>query len=76
MDPITILGAVAACAQLATLITRVTSNLATLKAQWSEGAQSLQLLIARLTSIRAALAQISDWADVNASNESQGQRNM
>ncbi|KAK4107698.1 hypothetical protein N656DRAFT_470270 [Canariomyces notabilis] len=49
MDPLTIFGAAAACAQLATLITRVTSNLIALKDRWSEGAQSLQLLVTKLS---------------------------
>jgi len=73
MEPLSILGAVAACAELTTLIVRVTSNLATLKVRWSEGARSLQLLIAKLSTIRAALAQVKDWAEFNATTSPNGE---
>lgn len=72
MEALTIVGAVAACAQLVDLATRVTANLGSLKRRWVDGAQSLQLLIAKLSTVRAALAQIKDWADFNASTSPGG----
>jgi hypothetical protein len=73
MEPLSIIGAVAACGELVTMIARVTSNLHTLKTRWTEGARSLQLLIGKLSSIRAALIQIKDWAEFNASTSPNGE---
>jgi hypothetical protein len=70
MEPLGIFGAIAACSQLATLITRVTKNVALLKRQWKDGERSLQLLIIRLSTIRAALTQIKDWSEFGASSAS------
>jgi hypothetical protein len=73
MDPLTITGAVAACAEIITLVGKVTTNIASLKARWTDGARSLQLLIAKLSTIRAALTQIKDWSDYNAASSPQGE---
>ena len=73
MEPLTIIGAVATCGELVTLIARVTTNLTALKVQWTEGARSLQLLIGKLSIIRAALAQVTDWADFSASTSPTGE---
>jgi hypothetical protein len=73
MDPITIIGAVAGATEIIALIARVTTNIAAVRAQWSESARSLQLLIAKLSTIRAALTQIKDWADFNASSSPKGE---
>jgi hypothetical protein len=72
MEPLSILGAVAACTEIVAVIARVTSNLHSLKQRWSEGARSLQLLIAKLSTVRAALAQVKDWAELNASTSPNG----
>ncbi|KAK4447932.1 hypothetical protein QBC34DRAFT_466496 [Podospora aff. communis PSN243] len=61
-----ILGAVASCTQLATMKIHVASNIASLKQQWSNGPQSLQLLIAKLSTIRVGLDQIKHWSDFSA----------
>ncbi|KAK0666808.1 ankyrin repeat-containing domain protein [Cercophora samala] len=73
MEPLSILGAVAACSEIVTVIARVTTNLHSLKQRWSEGARSLQLLIAKLSTVRAALAQVKDWAELNASTSPNGE---
>lgn len=72
MEPLSILGAVAACTEIVSVITRVTTNLHSLKQRWSEGARSLQLLIAKLSTVRSALAQVKDWAELNASTSPNG----
>lgn len=73
MEPLSIVGEVAACGELVSMIAGVTSNPHSLKVRWSEGARSLQLLIAKLSSVRAALAQIRDWAEFNASTSPNGE---
>ncbi len=73
MEPLSIIGAVAACSEIVTVIARVTTNLHSLKQRWSEGARSLQLLIAKLSTVRAALAQVKDWAEFNASTSPNGE---
>lgn len=73
MEPLSIIGAVAACSEIVTVIARVTTNLYSLKQRWSEGARSLQLLIAKLSTVRAALAQVKDWAELYASTSPDGE---
>jgi len=73
MDPLSTLGAVAACTELAKLIARVATNIASLKRQWSESDQSLQLLTLKLSTIRGALTQIKDWSDFSASSSPNGE---
>ncbi|KAK0715408.1 ankyrin repeat-containing domain protein [Lasiosphaeris hirsuta] len=73
MEPLSILGAVTACSEIVTVIARVTTNLYSLKQRWSEGARSLQLLIAKLSTVRAALTQVKDWAELNASTSPNGE---
>jgi hypothetical protein len=50
----------------------VTANLASLKLRWTEAARPLQLLIGKLSTVRAALTQIKDWADFNVSTSPNG----
>ncbi|KAK3293875.1 uncharacterized protein B0H64DRAFT_174561 [Chaetomium fimeti] len=50
-----------------------TTDLASMKTQWTEAARPLQLLIGKLSTLRAALAQIKDWVDFNASTSPNGE---
>jgi hypothetical protein len=64
-DPITIIGAVASCSDIVKIIVRITTNLSSLRSRWSEGDRSLQLLVQKLSTIRAALTEIETWAEFN-----------
>jgi hypothetical protein len=60
-DPISIIGAIAAYAEIVKIIVRISKNVASLRSRWSEGARSLQLLVQKLSAVRAVLTEIEDW---------------
>lgn len=73
MDPLTIIGAVAACSDIIKTIVRITTNLSKVRSRYSEGSRSVQLLAQKLSTIRAALTEIETWAEFNLASSSPGE---
>ncbi|KAH6680951.1 hypothetical protein B0J14DRAFT_275695 [Halenospora varia] len=65
MDP---LSASVACGSLLLTITRTTQMLVAVKAKYTEAPITIQLLMSELSTVKAALGQIRDWAEYNSSN--------
>lgn len=73
MDPLTIIGAVAACSDIIKIIVRITSNLSQVRSRWSEGGRPVQLLAQKLSTIRAALTEIETWAEFSLRSNPRGE---
>lgn len=72
MEPLSIIGAVAACSDIIKIIVRITTNLSKVRSRWAEGGRSVQLLAQKLTTIRTALCEIETWAEFNVRSSPQG----
>ncbi|KAF5134139.1 hypothetical protein E5D57_004771 [Metarhizium anisopliae] len=73
MDPLTIIGAVAACSDIIKIIVRITSNLSQVRSRWAEGGRPVQLLAQKLSTIRAALTEIETWAEFSLRSNPRGE---
>ena len=62
-DPITIIGAVGAMANIVDLITKSVKTLRELHDRYKEAELTLLNLASQLTALRAALSKIQDWMD-------------
>jgi hypothetical protein len=65
MDPITILGVLSASFQIAQYIGQTIHGLSTLRGKFKDADTTIRLLIGELSTIRAAVSQIRDWAKWN-----------
>ena len=65
MDPVTVIGIVSASVQIAQFIGSTIQGLNTLKGKFREADTTIRLLIGQLSTIKAAVFQIRDWADYN-----------
>jgi hypothetical protein len=68
MDPISIIGVASASAQIAQFITQTIQGLCTLRGKFKDADMTIRLLIAELSTIRAAVSQLRDWAEWNSSD--------
>ncbi|KID91246.1 ankyrin repeat protein [Metarhizium guizhouense ARSEF 977] len=73
MDPLSIIGAVAACSDIVKIIVRITSNLSQVRSRWAEGGRPVQLLAQKLSTIRAALTEIETWAEFSLRSNPRGE---
>ena len=65
MDPVTAVGVVSAALQIVQFIGSTVQGLNTLKGKFQDADITIRLLISRLSTIKAAIVQIHDWADYN-----------
>lgn len=65
MDPVTVLGVVSASLQIAQFIGSTIHGLNTLKGKFRDADTTIRLLIGQLSTIKAAIFQIRDWAEYN-----------
>jgi hypothetical protein len=68
MDPISFIGTLASAGAIIGAITKVAHTLASLRGRFNEADITLRLLLAELSAVKAALVQVEDWANYNASN--------
>jgi hypothetical protein len=68
MDPISIVGVASASIQIAQCITQIIQGLCTLRGKFKDADMTIRLLIAELSTIRAAVSQLRDWAELNSSD--------
>jgi hypothetical protein len=68
MDPISIVGVVSASAQIAQFIAQTIQGLSTLRGKFKDANTTIRLLIGELSTIRAAVSQLRDWAEWNAND--------
>lgn len=68
MDPISIVGVASASVQIAQLIAQTIQGLCTLRGKFKEAHTTIRLLIGELSTIRAAVSQLRDWAQWNAND--------
>ena len=62
MDPLSLIGGVSAAGGIIAAITKTVQNLYDMKGRYEEADLMIRLLIVELTTIKAALIQIQDWA--------------
>ncbi|KAF3936555.1 hypothetical protein ABW19_dt0202653 [Dactylella cylindrospora] len=72
MDPITTIGLAASTLTIVEAITKSINKLVELRERWEEADSSVSRLIGLLISIKAALRQISEWANLEAEDSSNG----
>jgi len=65
MDPVTLVGVVASSIQIAQFIGGTIQNLHTLKGKFQEADITIRSLINQLSTVKAAVQQISEWAEFN-----------
>jgi hypothetical protein len=65
MDPATLLGVVASSIQIAQFIGATIQNLHTLKGKFQDADVTIRLIIGQLSTIKAAIIQIHEWAEFN-----------
>jgi hypothetical protein len=68
MDPISIVGVASASIQIAQCIAQSIQGLCTLRGRFKDADMTIRLLIAELSTIRAAVFQLRDWAEWNSSD--------
>ena|ERR1700722_17980623 len=68
MDPISIVGVASASIQIAQCIAQIIQGLCTLRGKFKDADMTIRLLIAELSTIRAAVSQLHDWAEWNSSD--------
>ena len=68
MDPISFIGTLASAGTIVAAITKCAHTLARLRGRFQEADITLRLLLAELSAVKAALVQVEDWANFNASN--------
>jgi hypothetical protein len=68
MDPISIIGVASSAAQIAQFIAQTIQGLCTLRGKFKDADMTIRLLIAQLSTIRAAVSQLRDWAEWNSSD--------
>ncbi|ESZ93925.1 hypothetical protein SBOR_5684 [Sclerotinia borealis F-4128] len=66
MDPVTVLGVAASALQVAQFIGSTIQGLHTLRGKFRDADTTIRLLISKLSTIRAAVFQIRDWAEFNS----------
>lgn len=66
MDPVNVAGLVAAALQLAGFIGSTIQGLHSLKGKFQDADSTIRLLIRQLSTIKAAVSQIQDWAEFNS----------
>jgi len=65
MDPVTLLGVVASSLQIAQFIGTTIQNLHTLRGKFQDADVTIRLVIGQLSTIKAAIIQIREWAEFN-----------
>lgn len=68
MDPISFIGTLASAGTIVVAITKCAHTLARLRGRFQQADITLRLLLAELSAVKAALVQVEDWANYNASN--------
>jgi hypothetical protein len=68
MDPISIVGVASASVQIAQFIAQTIQGLCTLRGKFKDANTTIRLLIGELSTIRAAVSQLRDWAEWNAND--------
>jgi hypothetical protein len=68
MDPISIVGVASASIQIAQFISQATKGLYILRGKLKDANTTIRLLIGELSTIRAAVFQLRDWAKWNAAD--------
>lgn len=68
MDPVSVIGILSASAQIAQFIGQTIQGLSTLKGRFSDADITIRLLIGQLSTIRAAISQVHDWAQYNSND--------
>lgn len=68
MDPISVMGVASASIQVAQCIAQIIQGLCTLRGKFKDADMTIRLLIAELSTIRAAVSQLRDWAEWNSND--------
>ena len=71
MDPLSAVGLVGSIISIVDVVTRSISSLRTLHGRWKSADLTVSLLIGQLTTLKAALDQISQWMSSNLNSSSQ-----
>ncbi|KAI9644976.1 hypothetical protein NHQ30_007011 [Ciborinia camelliae] len=66
MDPVTVLGVAASAMQIAQFIGSTIQGLHTLRGKFKDADTTIRLIISKLSTIKAAVFQIRDWAEFNS----------
>ncbi|KAK8901375.1 hypothetical protein ACHAPF_006175 [Botrytis cinerea] len=66
MDPVTVLGVAASALQVAQFIGSTIQGLHTLRGKFKDADITIRLIISKLSTIKAAVFQIRDWAEFNS----------
>jgi hypothetical protein len=66
MDPLSALGAISGALQVAQIIGQTIAGLSTLRGKYQNADLTIRSMIGVLTTIKAALIQLHDWAKYNA----------
>ncbi|KAJ8058357.1 hypothetical protein OCU04_012549 [Sclerotinia nivalis] len=66
MDPVTVLGVAASALQIAQFIGTTIQGLYTLRGKFKDADTTIRLIISKLSTIKAAVFQIRDWAEFNS----------
>lgn len=66
MDPVTVLGVAASALQIAQFIGSTIQGLHTLRGKFKDADITIRLIISKLSTIKAAVFQIRDWAEFNS----------
>ncbi|KAI7971194.1 hypothetical protein EIK77_007010 [Talaromyces pinophilus] len=66
MDPLSALGAISGALQVAQIIGQTIAGLSTLRGKYQNADLTIRSMIGELTTIKAALIQLHDWAKYNA----------
>lgn len=68
MDPVSVFGVVSGAFQIAQIAAQTVKGLATLRGKFGNADLTIRSLIGELTTIKAAVTQLDDWAKYNNSN--------
>lgn len=71
MDPASILGAVSAAGAIVAAITKTLHNLSEIRGRFQGADTTIGLLISELSTVKAAVTQIEDWARFNGNGQIQ-----
>ncbi|KAF3399651.1 Ankyrin-2 [Talaromyces pinophilus] len=66
MDPLSALGAISGALQVAQIVGQTIAGLSTLRGKYQNADLTIRSMIGELTTIKAALIQLHDWAKYNA----------
>jgi hypothetical protein len=72
MDPVTVAGLASTALDISGLLGLMIQGLHSLKGRFQDADNTIRLLISQLSTIKAAVSQIHDWAEFNSDNSPQG----